>query len=88
MGDRAILAENVVKRFGDVAAVDGVSFAVAPGEVYGFLPITYLLEPMRATLNAGWDGPALLRGLAVGLLMLAVLFAVALYGLGARTRRR
>ncbi len=51
-------------------------------------PITYLLEPMRATLNTGWDGPALLRGLAVGLLMLAVLFAVALYGLGARTRRR
>lgn len=51
-------------------------------------PITYLLEPMRAALNTGWDGPALLRGLAVGLLMLAVLFAVALYGLRARTRRR
>ncbi len=37
MGNRTIVAEDVVKRFGDVVAVDGVSFAVAPGEIYGFL---------------------------------------------------
>ena len=35
--DAAIVATNVVRRFGDVAAVDDVSFRVAPGEVFGFL---------------------------------------------------
>jgi len=33
----AILAENLVRKFGDVTAVDGVSFRVEPGEVFGFL---------------------------------------------------
>lgn len=37
MKDRTIIAENLVKRYGDFAAVDGVSFAVASGEVFGFL---------------------------------------------------
>ena len=29
--------ENLVKRYGGVRAVDGVSFAVQPGEVFGLL---------------------------------------------------
>lgn len=33
----ALLLENVVKRFGEVTAVSGLSFAVAEGEVFGFL---------------------------------------------------
>ena len=33
----AIMAENLVRKFGDFTAVDGVSFAVQPGEVFGFL---------------------------------------------------
>jgi ABC-2 type transport system ATP-binding protein len=33
----AILAENLVRKFGDVTAVDGVTFKVEPGEVFGFL---------------------------------------------------
>jgi ABC-2 type transport system ATP-binding protein len=33
----AILTERLTKRFGAFVAVDGVSFAVAPGEVFGFL---------------------------------------------------
>ncbi|MEO6119456.1 MAG: ABC transporter ATP-binding protein [Terriglobales bacterium] len=36
-GTPAILAEGLVRKFGDFTAVDGVSFAVAPGEVFGFL---------------------------------------------------
>ena len=32
-----ILVENLVKRFGEFAAVDGVSLDVAPGEIHGFL---------------------------------------------------
>jgi ABC-2 type transport system ATP-binding protein len=34
---REITAENLVKRYGTFAAVDGVSFQVAAGEIYGFL---------------------------------------------------
>ncbi len=38
MSDQAlILARGLTKRFGDVVAVDGVDFAVAPGEAFGFL---------------------------------------------------
>src|SRR6185436_127612 len=33
----AILAEGLVRKFGDFTAVDGVSFQVAKGEVFGFL---------------------------------------------------
>ena len=32
-----IHVENLVKTFGDVRAVDGVSFHVRPGEVFAFL---------------------------------------------------
>lgn len=37
MRDPAILVEGLVKRFGEVQAVDRVSFEVAPGTVYGLL---------------------------------------------------
>ena len=33
----AIVVTNLTKRFGDFVAVDGVSFDVAEGEVFGFL---------------------------------------------------
>jgi lipooligosaccharide transport system ATP-binding protein len=33
----AILAEGLLKRFGDLTAVDSISFAVEEGEVFGFL---------------------------------------------------
>jgi ABC-2 type transport system ATP-binding protein len=33
----AIVAENLVRKFGEFTAVDGVSFQVQPGEVFGFL---------------------------------------------------
>ena len=32
-----VVVEGLVKRFGELAAVDGVSFEIAPGEVVGFL---------------------------------------------------
>ena len=32
-----IVARNLVKRYGDFAAVDGISFEVAPGESFGLL---------------------------------------------------
>ncbi len=33
----AIVAENLVRKFGEFTVVDGVSFQVQPGEVFGFL---------------------------------------------------
>jgi ABC-2 type transport system ATP-binding protein len=37
MNNREIVADNLVKRYGDFAAVNGVSFHVKSGEIYGFL---------------------------------------------------
>jgi len=37
MTDYIIKVENLVKRFGDLVAVDNISFSVAPGEIFGFL---------------------------------------------------
>ncbi len=37
MSERTIIAENLVKKFGNYTAVNGVSFEVKDGEIYGFL---------------------------------------------------
>jgi len=37
MSDRTIVADGLVKQFGSFTAVNGVSFAVKPGEIFGFL---------------------------------------------------
>ncbi len=37
MVNHIIEVENLVKRFGELVAVDGISFTVAPGEIFGFL---------------------------------------------------
>jgi ABC-2 type transport system ATP-binding protein len=37
MTDYIITVENLVKKFGDLVAVDDISFSVAPGEIFGFL---------------------------------------------------
>ena len=37
MSEPVVLLENVVKRYGGFTAVNDLSFAVAPGEIYGFL---------------------------------------------------
>ena len=36
-GDAAIRAVGLVKRFGPVTAVDGMTFDLAPGRIYGLL---------------------------------------------------
>lgn len=36
-GDNVLVVDGLVRRFGDLTAVDGVSFTVAPGETYGLL---------------------------------------------------
>ncbi len=37
MSDYIITVENLTKRFGELVAVDNISFQVAPGEIFGFL---------------------------------------------------
>ena len=37
MSDDIIKVENLVKKFGELVAVDNISFSVAPGEIFGFL---------------------------------------------------
>ena len=37
MSDNIIEAESLVRRFGDVSAVDGISFSIAKGELFGLL---------------------------------------------------
>ncbi len=37
MSDYIIAVENLTKRFGELVAVDNISFQIAPGEIFGFL---------------------------------------------------
>lgn len=37
MADDVLVVDSLVRRFGDLTAVDGVSFRIAPGETYGLL---------------------------------------------------
>jgi ABC-2 type transport system ATP-binding protein len=37
MNDVPVEARGLVKRYGEIAAVDGVDLTVRPGEIYGFL---------------------------------------------------
>jgi ABC-2 type transport system ATP-binding protein len=68
MSAPAVLVDDLVVRFGDLTAVGGVSFAVAPGEVFGLLGpngagktttirvLTTLLTPTEGrALVAGFD---------------------------------
>jgi ABC-2 type transport system ATP-binding protein len=68
MAESIILAENLVKRFGDFTAVDGISFNVKKGEIFAFLGpngagksttikmLTTMLRPTSGSLElAGHD---------------------------------
>lgn len=45
MSVSAIVAEGLVKRYGEVAALDGVSFEVARGRSSAFLGLTGRVRP-------------------------------------------
>lgn len=53
-----------------------------------FNPITYVLEAMRATLNTGWDTTALWHGIAACLILAVAMYALAVFALRVRTRRK
>ena len=65
-----IHVQNLVKTFGDVTAVDGISFEVKPGEIFAFLGpngagktttikmLTTLLRPTSGTIAVDGLDPA------------------------------
>jgi ABC-2 type transport system ATP-binding protein len=65
MADGAIVVDGLTKRFGDFTAVDGVSFAVSSGEIFGLLGpngagkstlirmLTTLIPPTAGTARVG-----------------------------------
>ncbi len=52
-----------------------------------FNPITYVLEAMRALLNAGWDGTVLGQAVVACLLLATATYALTVVALRVRTRR-
>src|ERR1700719_2888699 len=68
-GDASISAKNLVRRFGDFVAVDGVSFRVEKGEIFGFLGPngsgkTTVIKMLTGLLPLS-DGSAIVEGLDV-----------------------
>ncbi len=51
-------------------------------------PITYVLEAMRSLLNVGWDMAVLWQGIAACLILATAMYALAVYALRVRTRRK
>ena len=68
-GHYAVDVRNIVKRFGDFTAVDGISFSVAPGEIFGLLGPNgagkSTLIRMMVTLLQPTSGTALINGFDV-----------------------
>lgn len=64
--NREIVVENLVKRYGDFTAVDGVSFKVENGEIFGFLGPNgagkSTTVQMLTTLGVPTDGRAMVSG--------------------------
>jgi ABC-2 type transport system ATP-binding protein len=76
MTGEGVLVDGLLVRFGEVRAVDGVSFAVAPGEVFGLLGPngagkTTTLRVLTTLLSPD-DGRAWVAGFDVGREKLAV----------------
>jgi ABC-2 type transport system ATP-binding protein len=69
MPDYIIRVENLVKKFGELAAVDDISFDVAPGEIFGFLGPNGAGKTttinILCTLTKPTSGRALLNGFDV-----------------------
>ena len=68
-GAPAVDVRSIVKRFGDFTAVDGISFSVAPGEIFGLLGPNgagkSTLIRMMVTLLPPTSGTAIINGFDV-----------------------
>ena len=68
-GDYAVLAKDLTRRFGSFTAVDAISLAVAPGEIFGFLGANGAGKTTAIRIFCGLlapsDGEAWVSGLSV-----------------------
>jgi ABC-2 type transport system ATP-binding protein len=62
----AVEVEGLVKRFGDFAAVDGISFAVPPGQIFGFLGPNGAGKSTTIRMLCGILAPTAGRGAVAG----------------------
>jgi ABC-2 type transport system ATP-binding protein len=67
VGDLAVEVEGLVKRFGDFAAVDGISFSVPRGQVFGFLGPNGAGKSTTIRMLCGILAPTAGRGAVAGL---------------------
>ncbi len=66
MNDAAIVTENLTKRFGEFTAVDGISFRVERGEIFGFLGANGAGKTTAMRMLCGLSKPTSGRGYVAG----------------------
>ena len=66
MTDKAIQVENLVKKFGDFAAVDNISFSVDKGEIFGFLGANGAGKTTAMRMLCGLSKPTSGKGFVAG----------------------
>jgi len=66
MSSKVIIVEDLVKRFGDFTAVDRISFAVARGEIFGFLGANGAGKTTAMRMLCGLSRPTAGRAVVAG----------------------
>ena len=66
MNGKAIIVENLTKRFGDFTAVDAISFEVGKGEIFGFLGANGAGKTTAMRMLCGLSRPTSGRGTVAG----------------------
>jgi ABC-2 type transport system ATP-binding protein len=66
MSEKAIVVENLTKRFGDFVAVDAISFEVEKGEIFGFLGANGAGKTTAMRMLCGLSKPSSGRGTVAG----------------------
>lgn len=66
MREKAIVVENLTKRFGDFTAVDAISFEVEKGEIFGFLGANGAGKTTAMRMLCGLSKPTSGRGTVAG----------------------
>ena len=64
--EAVIRTEKLTKRFGNFTAVDGISFSVAPGEIFGFLGANGAGKTTAMRMLCGLSKPTSGKGLVAG----------------------